>query len=65
MFYTVLIIVLKTRPDRPVQPGIRSQSGPVKSSITGQQPENRPKTGQKPRLNRKLKKKRFYDRFGF
>ena len=42
--------VLKTEPDRPVRPvqlGTGSQSGPVKTL----------KTGQKPGLNRKFKKK--------
>ena len=50
--------VLKTgsdRPVRPVQPGTRSQSNPVKT----------PKTGQKLGLNRKLKKKWFDVQFGF
>ena len=45
--------VLKTGPDRPVQPvqpETESQSGPVKSSKTDQQPENRPKTGVEPKI---------------
>ena len=40
--------VLKTGPNRPVQPvqpGTGSQSGPVKTPKTGQQPESRSKTG--------------------
>ena len=49
--YYILTTVLKTGPDRPVQPiqpGTGSQSGSVKT----------PKTGQKPGLNRKFKKKK-------
>ena len=64
----VTFIVLKTGPDRPVrpvQPGTGSQSGPVKTTKTGQQPVKNQKTDQKPGLNRKLKKKRFDVRFGF
>ena len=60
----VTYTVLKTGPDQPVrqvQSGTRSQSDPVKTPKTGQQPKNR----EKPGLNRKLKKKRFDVRFGF
>ena len=56
----IITIVLKTRPDRPVrpvQPGTGSQPGPVKTPKTGQQLIKKRKTRQKPRLNRKLKKK--------
>ena len=59
-------IVLKTRPDRPVrpvQPGTGSQSGPVKTPKTGQQPvKNMAKTGVEPEI---LKKKQFDAQFGF
>ena len=57
--------VLKTGLDRsvrPVQPRTESQSGPVKTPKTGQQPvKNRAKTGVEP----EIKKKRFDVRFGF
>ena len=54
--------VLKTGPDWPVQPGTKSQSGPIKTPKTGQQPvKNRAKTGVEP----EIKKKRFDVRFGF
>ena len=67
IFFIIIIIIiwmenstiLKTRPDRPVrpvQPETGSQSGLVKTQTTGQKPENRSTTGQKPGLNRKLKK---------
>ena len=44
-------IVLKTKPDRPVQPGTGSQSGLVKTPKTGQQPvKNMAKTGVEPEI---------------
>ena len=57
--------ILKTGLDRsvrPVQPRTKSQSGPVKTPKTGQQPvKNRAKT----RVEPEIKKKRFDVRFGF
>ena len=44
--------VLKTGPDRPVQPGTKSQSGPIKTPKTGQQPVKNRKTDQQPGKNR-------------
>ena len=54
---TPLTTVLKTGPDRPVrpvQPGTGSQSGPVNTPKTGQQPvKNREKTGVEPEIKKK------------
>lgn len=51
----------KNGPDQPVQPGIESQSGPVKTPKIGQKMKNRARTGVEP----KILKKRFDDQFGF
>ena len=56
-----MIFVLKTRPNWLVwlvQPRIESQSGPVKTPKTGQQPIKIQKTDQKLGLNWKFKKKK-------
>jgi len=55
--YYINCTVLKIGPYqlvRPVQAGIESQFGPVKSPKIGQQSENRPKTGVEPKIKKKV-----------
>ena len=50
-------IVLNTVPDQPVQLGTGSQSSPVQTPKTGQQPVKNWKTGQKIEVESEIKKK--------
>ena len=54
--YYILTTVLKTGPDRPVQPiqpGTGSQSGSIKTPKIGKKLENRSKTGVEPEIFKK------------